>query len=273
VETTVCFRWLGVAGSALCAGNRILAIDPFFSRPPFWRLWFGRVPPQRALVPIHLPRCDHVLVTHSHYDHVMDVPDVVRHTGAIAYGSANTCHLLEISGVPEGQFQQIDTGDELKLGPFQVRVLPAEHRRVLGFSAGPLRRDLMPPLRLRDYRMDRCFGFHIEVGTASILHWPSVRPERAPPAEVLVARPEGRDHLASLLAQVQPRLIIPVHWDDLFQPLSRPVRPFYELSHRGWPPLRRVDLDQFAVMVEELAPRTGVLVPEILSVYDLVPSR
>jgi hypothetical protein len=34
-----------------------------------------------------------------------------------------------------------------------------------------------------------------------------------------------------------------------------------------------VDLDQFAVMVEELAPRTGVLVPEILSVYDLVPSR
>ncbi len=48
---------------------------------------------------IAFPRCDFVLVTHAHWDHLMDVPDVVLNTGATALGSANTCQLLALLGV------------------------------------------------------------------------------------------------------------------------------------------------------------------------------
>ena len=34
-------RWLGVAGIELRVNKQILVIDPFVTRPPFRRMWFG----------------------------------------------------------------------------------------------------------------------------------------------------------------------------------------------------------------------------------------
>ena len=94
------FRWLGVAGIELLSSEELMAdesllIDPFFTRPPIWRLWFGRVAPNPARIPASLPRCDHILVSHAHYDHLLDVPVIARRTLARVYGSANTCALLQ----------------------------------------------------------------------------------------------------------------------------------------------------------------------------------
>jgi len=36
-------RWLGVAGIELRVNEQILVIDPFVTRPPFRRMWWGRV--------------------------------------------------------------------------------------------------------------------------------------------------------------------------------------------------------------------------------------
>jgi L-ascorbate metabolism protein UlaG (beta-lactamase superfamily) len=264
------FRWLGVAGFELQAGGRVLAVDPFVTRPPFWQLWFGRVHPDRALLVDTVPRCDHVLVTHAHYDHVMDVPDLARSTGAMVYGSGNTCRLLATCGVPLGQVREIQPGDELDLGPFRVQVLAAEHLPVPGFSPGLLRSNLAPPLRLRDYRMDSCFGFLVEAGGLRMLNWPGVQPGPAPRAHVLLARPGGRKaYYETLFSAVRPRLVIPLHWDDLFRSLSRPLRPFFEPPRLTWPPLRRADLGQLKATVEAIAPGTQVLVPRVLATYDL----
>ncbi|MHB8278441.1 MAG: hypothetical protein ACYDIA_12415 [Candidatus Humimicrobiaceae bacterium] len=34
------------------------------------------------------------MVTHSHIDHLMDVPAIINNTGCKVYGSNNTCKLL-----------------------------------------------------------------------------------------------------------------------------------------------------------------------------------
>jgi len=60
------FRWLGVGGIEIRVEQQILAVDPFFTRPPFRRLWFGRVRPNRKLIADLMPRCNHILVTHAH---------------------------------------------------------------------------------------------------------------------------------------------------------------------------------------------------------------
>ncbi len=270
MDPTVWFRWLGVAGIELRANEQTLAIDPFLTRPPFRRMWFGRVRSDRSLVVTTIPRCDAVLVTHAHHDHLMDVPEVIQHTGATAYGSPNTCQLLAILGAREEHVREIKVGDQLFLGHFQVEVLPSEHLRIPGFAPGPLSLRLQPPLHVRDYRMDTCFSFLIEVDGRRWLDWSSARSEPALPADVLCVAPSAdAAYYEALLAVVQPRIIIPLHWDDLFRPLSKPLRPYWKPPRRAFPPLKRVDLPAFRQLIKHIAPQTKIFFPEIFRLYDL----
>jgi hypothetical protein len=275
------FRWLGNAGFALAARGQTLAIDPFFTRPPFLRMFWGRIEPDRALVDRYLPSCDHVLVTCARWDHLMDVPAVLQKTGARCYAPARACELLRVLGVPEEQICQVQAchgqaGDALQVGAFSVRVLPADHRPnpLDWYLNGPLRANLEPPLHIRDYRMaDRHdnLSYWIAVGEES---WLLAR-QRALPASVLAVMPfESTERLARLLAEVQPRLVIPYHWDDLFRPLSEPLRPLWKppqmaLNARVFAGLQLIDLDRFVQRVAALDPGVVVFIPEIMQAYGL----
>jgi L-ascorbate metabolism protein UlaG (beta-lactamase superfamily) len=269
---TLRFRWLGVAGIELEMNEQVLVIDPFVTRPPWRRMWWGRVRSDAALVATAVPHADFVLVTHAHWDHVMDVPDVLRQTRATAFGSPNTCQLLAILGVPAERLHEIKAGDQLTLGTFQVEIFSAEHGLVLGrpFASGPLAAHLRPPLRLRDYRMDSCFSFLIEVGGLRFLDWSSERAIAAPPADVLAVSPHReRLYYEALLRVVQPRVVIPIHWDDFMRPLSQPLRPMLKPPRLAFPPLARVDLAAFGQLVKQVAPAAQVFIPEVLRLYKL----
>ncbi len=274
-QPSVRLRWLGVAGIELTAHDRILAIDPFFTRPPFWRMAIGRVRPDRALIARHLPRCDWILVTHAHWDHLMDVPDLARRTAATVWGSPNACALLAACGLPQAQIRPIHGGERLVLGDWTVDVLPGEHMRAPGFAPGPLPADLRPPLRLRDYRMDLCFSFALQIGRLRLLDWHSNTLDWAVLADVLFLGPDQPlPYYRQLLRAVRPRLVIPVHWDDLFCPLSRPIHPVLAPPRWAWPPVRRMDLPRFRQEVEQMArdqgmPETEVWIPERFRPYDL----
>lgn len=266
----VLFRWLGCAGFELQVQDAVLAVDPFFSRPPFWRLWFGRLHSDPALSARLLPRCDAILVTHAHYDHLMDVPDIARRCGARVFGSPNACRLLEICGVPAGQVQRVQAGDTLRLGEFQVQVLPAEHLAVPGFSAGPLAPRLQPPLRLRQYRLDECFSFYIQAGGLRLLDWCSVLPAPAQPAEVLLTGVIAfGPHLRALVEATRPRVILPNHWDDLFRPLARPIRPALRPPRLSFPPFQSMDPYRLKEEIEQAIPGIRVFVPQVLQSCDL----
>ncbi len=265
-------RWLGVAGIELRATEQILVIDPFVTRPPLRRMWWGRIRSDAALAAKTVPHGDFVLVTHAHWDHVMDVPAVIEKTKAAAYGSPNTCQLLTILGVPEDHLHEINVSDQLNLGAFRVEIFPAEHGLVLGrpFATGSLAANLQPPLRMRDYRMDACFSFLIEVGGLRFLDWSGERVDSAPPADVLFVKPhQERAYYEVLLGMVQPRVIIPIHWDDFMRPLSQPLRPMLKPPRLAFPPLARVDLSEFRQMIKRIAPQTKVFLPEIFRLYEL----
>jgi L-ascorbate metabolism protein UlaG (beta-lactamase superfamily) len=171
-------------------------------------------------------------------------------------------------GVPPARIHQVDAGNRLTLGAFGVEVLPGAHGRtpIDWLINGRLPRDLRPPLRLRDYRMDSCFSFRIEVEGLRLLDCPGP----AIPADVLVI---GTDRPATalkrLLRQVRPRSVIPVHWDNLFQPLGRGLRPMLARPAVRLPRFQWMDPHLFARDVARLAPDTRVLVPTVLKCYDL----
>ncbi len=74
-------RWLGVAGLEFTLGDHTLLIDPFLSRPPLRNVFMGRVYSDIQLIKEKIKKADHILITHAHYDHLLDVPAIATQTG------------------------------------------------------------------------------------------------------------------------------------------------------------------------------------------------
>jgi L-ascorbate metabolism protein UlaG (beta-lactamase superfamily) len=270
--TNISFRWLGVAGIELAYNNQILLIDPYLTRIPFWRQWIGTIQPDQPLVNAITPRADFVLITHAHYDHLLDVPVISVNSGVQALGSYNTVSLLKILGVPEKHLTQIAVGDNLVLGDFHVQVYSSHHGWTPGFTPGPLLPGLRAPLRARDYRMDNCLSYLITINNIHLLVSSGEYQESPPPAEVLFANPVYASALENtFLQQVHPRLVIPIHWDNFWRPLKQPVRPILRSpSWKTFPPLQPVDLQQFQVDIARILPETNTLTAERLRIYNLL---
>jgi hypothetical protein len=106
--------------------------------------------------------------------------------------------------------------------------------------------------------------------TASFLDWSSEQIHSAPPADVLFVKPhQEQAYYEALLGVVQPRVLIPIHWDDFMRPLSQPLRPMLKPPRLAFPPLARVDLTAFRQMIKRIAPQTKVFLPEIFHLYEL----
>jgi L-ascorbate metabolism protein UlaG (beta-lactamase superfamily) len=233
-------------------------------------MWFGQVEPNHDLIAEKIQQCDSILITHAHFDHLMDVPDVVHNTGATALGSTNSYRLLAACGVPEEQLREIKAGDRFTLKDFEVAVSRSQHMRTPGFSPGRLPPDPRPPKKASDYLMDENFSFLISVGGYRLLTDPGERPGAAPRADILFVFPyRDEAYYKSLLPRVQPKIVIPTHWDDFFRPLSKPLRPLIKPPKLPFPKLRRINLTEFGQMIERISPETKYFVPEIFHTYDL----
>ncbi len=253
------FRWLGVAGLELRVDDQVLAIDPFFTRPTLLQM-LRPVQPSVSLVKEKLPACNHVLVTHPHYDHLLDVPQVLCTTGAIAYGSASACQLLHLLGVPGAQARTIQVGDQLTCGAFQVEVVRGRHSPIpFGrvFNGG-LKANLHPPLYVWDYRMDSCFGFLITVMGTRLL----VCAAEPHPANILFSvAQEPKEYYLKMLQGVTPQVFIPIHWDNFTRPLSMSIKRFTRPS--------RLSLEQLAQLCHKELSDVKVIIPEIFSEYTI----
>jgi L-ascorbate metabolism protein UlaG (beta-lactamase superfamily) len=261
---------LGTAGIELAVHGQVVLIDPYLSRVPAWKLWFGRLCPARELIAERVLQCDLLLVTHAHFDHIMDVPSIARNTGAMTVGSRNSCELLKAYGISKEQIQEIHAGDELTFDGFSIKAWPAEHRRIPGFAPGPLPPKPKLPLRASGYRIDDCYSYLISVNGLRLLTDPGVRPDDAVAADVLFVYPGMQtEYYITLLGRVQPKITIPIHWDDFFRPLSRPLRPFWKLPTLAFPPLQHIDLEEFRQTVQRIAPECRMFEPEIFHPYEL----
>src|SRR5271166_5168630 len=97
-QVTLCY--MGTAGWEITDGNTVILLDPYLSRiygpqppgrPPFARAtgdnrpqcgWTDVAVPDTGIIDSHVKKADFVLVTHTHYDHVLDVPHIALKTHA-----------------------------------------------------------------------------------------------------------------------------------------------------------------------------------------------
>ncbi|SDD75419.1 L-ascorbate metabolism protein UlaG, beta-lactamase superfamily [Streptomyces prasinopilosus] len=274
----VSWRWLGTAGWRIDVGDRTVLFDPYLTR---FRtgLFDGAFDPGTRLrtrpevVDAHVGRPELVLVSHSHWDHLGDVPHIARTTGARVVGTETTYHLLVSLGVDAGQISVVKGGEVLDFGGgVTVEVVPSLHSRnkkCAYFAPGTLN---APPARaprtISDLPEGDTLAFRVtagEGGPSAFLMGASDFSERAVrglrPDLAMVAVPAGTTthrYVPRLLRALDgPGVVVPVHWDNFEVPL-------------GGAPVRdpSMDLEAFLAQVAEASPATRVVVPDPRTVYD-----
>ena len=257
---------LGVTSVLLDDGNTKLLLDGMVTRPSLIRVFMGSLNSEESLVQqyvrqLSMQGLSAIFVSHSHYDHVLDVPNFSKLTGAKIYGSASTLNVARGSDVPEDCLQEFRAGDSFRVGDFSVEVFPALHSEAKFLKDRPgtkIEGPLRMPCRRKYFTEGGSFDFLITHHDTKLLFHPSCNfipgLYEGMHADVLfmsVARMQKMDalrreeHYRQMLEMLAPGLVIPVHWDHFFLPVSqgRFTLPAY--------------MDNVTAAIEELIGRTA----------------
>jgi L-ascorbate metabolism protein UlaG (beta-lactamase superfamily) len=226
-------RWLGTAGHVVQAAGVTLLLDPFLTRPSLLRTAALPLRPTPDAWMRWLPSSvDAILVGHSHYDHLMDAPEIAKRTGARIVGSRTTASFARAAAVPEAQIHELpDDGGTFRVGALDVTFVPSLHGRIaLGRVPlpGEVRKPPRLPARLWHYRMGGAFGILVRAPGLSLYHNGSadlvdaaLQGRRADVVLVgLAGRQATRGYLQRLLGALEPSVVIPTHHDTFFRPLE-----------------------------------------------------
>ena len=86
--------------------------------------WTDIATPDIAAIDAHIQRADFVFVTHTHYDHILDVPRIALKTRATVIGTESTENVMRAYGVPEEQLITVRGGEDFQFQGFSLRVIP-----------------------------------------------------------------------------------------------------------------------------------------------------
>jgi L-ascorbate metabolism protein UlaG (beta-lactamase superfamily) len=231
-------EWLGVSGYRLSYEGRTLFIDPYLSRVPFRDLALRR--PARP-DPLALERFAGspgetvgVLVGHTHFDHAVDAPAIARRSGCRAYGSKSLVNLMGLHGLA-GRAVEVEPYRTYELGPFEVSFTPSVHSKLLLGLAVPYDGELtcehLDALSPGAYRCGQVWGISVAVAGVRFYHQGSANllddAIRERDVDVFLAGIAGRDftddYWRRILPRLNPRAVVPTHYDNFFRPLGRPL--------------------------------------------------
>jgi L-ascorbate metabolism protein UlaG (beta-lactamase superfamily) len=253
-------EWLGTAGFRFAYLGQQLLVDPYLTRIPLGALLRRRAvhadPARLAALPDPLA----ILVGHTHFDHALDVPALAARAGCPVYGSASLARLMRLHGLAE-RAVAVEPHRVYELGPFTVTFVPSRHSKLaLGLwtpSDGELTCEHTDALTPAAYRCGQVWGIHVAVAGTTFYHQGScdlVDDEiRARGVDVLLAGIAGRRftprYWERLLRRLEPRVIVPHHFDDFFRPLDAPLGYSLNVNLAAWP-------DEIARVSRDFALRT-----------------
>ena len=228
-------RWLLTAAFEIITDNFKILIDPCISRP-------SDAKPQLKTKINDIKGYDAIFLSHGHFDHSIDVPEIVKNTETKVYCSKQVRDLfLKELGVDEENLVEIKPSQIIEFPPdLKVEVIKSQHiqfdefarsRIVLLRSANLLETYGRDFAELNKYVMGDIFGFLMEFSNGKkLVHFGSggyfEEELRKLPKDIdiFLAPVAGRGDVDKVVAKManifKPKMIIPHHYDDFFPPLT-----------------------------------------------------
>ncbi len=254
------FTYLGTGGWIIRRGADVVLAAPFFSNPSFAGVGLTAIEADTAAIDRGMAGYDVsdagvILVGHSHYDHLMDVPYVAKRYAPTAriLGTLTTRNLLgDWSGLMERvDLSEENAADHEQMGSWMeygsgVRVLPllsdhAPHFDGLELYEGTLGRPRAePPETAADWLGGETFAFLVDFLDSSgeiafrVYYQDAVTAPPygfAPdsliaehPVDVAIFVPATFDqvewHPEAFVENLQPERVLLGHWEDFFIPIE-----------------------------------------------------
>ena len=242
--------WFGTASIALEAGNTRILFDPFIRR-------------NRKLLPVKIEDYtgyDAVLITHGHFDHLMDVPKLMKADENVpVYCTKTPRASLMRDGIPPQRIHCIERGDSFTIGDFTVRAHAGHHVdfNMNYISSVITKCVLQAPRSLWMLRQAGrlpegseivIYEVSAEGKTALIMGSYGIDAMTVYPKnpDVMVFPYAGNTNIASIaagcVAAIRPKTIVFDHFDDAFPPLTRrmDVEGYCALLRTMYPDMRLV---------------------------------
>jgi len=248
----VSVKWLGTAGLYITDNDSSFMIDPFFSR-------YGLLPialklPLKpkikqinsALKMFNITKCDGILVSHSHFDHSFDVPEISKKFQCNIFGARSTAMIARGANITENFIQEIEYNDTISIGNFKINFLESVHGPAL-FNKIPypgiINSPLKQPANASAYRLGKVFSMHIthSDGTNFVHHgsagykdnmYDNINTDTI--FLGIAGRGDTDNYIKNTVLKVKAKTLIPVHYDYFFKPVNKKMSYIPGVDFKGF---------------------------------------
>ena len=244
--------WFGTASIALESGNTRILFDPFIRR-------------NRQLLPVTVEDFtgyDAILITHGHFDHLMDVPKVMKADPDVpVYCTKTPRASLMHDDIPPQRIHCIDRGDEFTIGDFTIRAHAGHHVDFnMNYISSVISKCVLQgPRSLWMLRLikklpegNEIVIYEVQAEGKTVLIMGSygidamtVYPKNP---DVMVFPYAGNTNIASIaagcVAAIRPKTIVFDHFDDAFPPLTK-----------------RMDVEGYCALLRQMYPDMRLVIP------------
>lgn len=251
VHHSLTVRFFGVSTLLFDDGQDQLLIDGFFSRPSLVQTLFKPVQSnpkliQQMIQQYQLNRGKAILTSHSHYDHALDLAALGSQLPVKIIGSESSLNIARGGHVPENQLQLVQPLHPIQLGTYTVTAIPSQHTppTAVNNDLGEIiTQPLKQPAKFSAFKEGHSFDYLIEHHGYKILVKAStgivsnqLKGIQVDTLFLGIAQLSRQSHeyqqqyLQQTIDTVKPKVVIPIHWDDFWQPLT-PKQPLEFLPY------------------------------------------
>jgi L-ascorbate metabolism protein UlaG (beta-lactamase superfamily) len=240
--------WTGAAGLIFEASDQTILIDPYYTRISILNTLFGPIAPDREAIEAVLPperKISAMIVSHTHSDHVLDVPFLAAQCDGKIVGSRSLDTLMNLNGL-SARTTVCEGGESVSLSKTASVTMIRSAHGLVALGKVPFTGEISSasklPMRASAYRLGTIFAPKLQIGGRTFLHIGSANfiasELEGHTCDVLFLCVAGwkkrKGYPQEVIDITRPEAIVLLHYDDISRPHVKGARvkrlPFVDLK-------------------------------------------